>query len=201
MRVPAHHQGGGGSTACPASGGADTPHGLRHLQFFLGNGCFFGLCPVGNGQTYGFGHVNESSLRPSRDPANSFAGLAASPLVAPGRAQISNYLSNRATTCSARRSLPLIAVGRGSIQSPSIKHITRGTQIPIAHAAPSHHLPRFPPLEVFGRWPTGARDAIRQWPASENLHNSGRIKPCPRVRSMSSLRDHHLGFSRLKVSV
>jgi 2-polyprenyl-6-methoxyphenol hydroxylase-like FAD-dependent oxidoreductase len=35
------------------------PHGLSKLQFLLGDGCFFGLCPVGNGQTYGFGNVSE----------------------------------------------------------------------------------------------------------------------------------------------
>jgi 2-polyprenyl-6-methoxyphenol hydroxylase-like FAD-dependent oxidoreductase len=33
------------------------PRGLRSLQFLLGDGCFFGLCPVGDGQTYGFGSV------------------------------------------------------------------------------------------------------------------------------------------------
>jgi 2-polyprenyl-6-methoxyphenol hydroxylase-like FAD-dependent oxidoreductase len=35
------------------------PRGLTKLQFLLGDGCFFGLCPVGNGQTYGFGNVSE----------------------------------------------------------------------------------------------------------------------------------------------
>jgi 2-polyprenyl-6-methoxyphenol hydroxylase-like FAD-dependent oxidoreductase len=35
------------------------PRGLTKLQFVLGDGCFFGLCPVGNGQTYGFGNVSE----------------------------------------------------------------------------------------------------------------------------------------------
>jgi FAD-dependent urate hydroxylase len=33
------------------------PRGLTKLQFLLGEGCFFGLCPVGDGQTYGFGNV------------------------------------------------------------------------------------------------------------------------------------------------
>ncbi len=33
------------------------PKGLTRLQFLLGQGCFFGLCPLGNGQTYGFGNV------------------------------------------------------------------------------------------------------------------------------------------------
>jgi 2-polyprenyl-6-methoxyphenol hydroxylase-like FAD-dependent oxidoreductase len=33
------------------------PRGLRKLQFLLGDGCYFGLCPVGDGQTYGFGSV------------------------------------------------------------------------------------------------------------------------------------------------
>jgi 2-polyprenyl-6-methoxyphenol hydroxylase-like FAD-dependent oxidoreductase len=31
------------------------PRGLTNLQFLLGDGCFFGLCPVGSDQTYGFG--------------------------------------------------------------------------------------------------------------------------------------------------
>ncbi len=35
------------------------PHGLNGLQFHLGDGCFFGLCPLGNGRTYGFGNVAE----------------------------------------------------------------------------------------------------------------------------------------------
>jgi len=35
------------------------PCGLTRLQFLLGDGCFFGLCPVGSGQTYGFGNVSE----------------------------------------------------------------------------------------------------------------------------------------------
>jgi 2-polyprenyl-6-methoxyphenol hydroxylase-like FAD-dependent oxidoreductase len=33
------------------------PSGLSRVQFLLGEGCFFGLCPVGEGQTYGFGNV------------------------------------------------------------------------------------------------------------------------------------------------
>ena len=33
------------------------PRGLADLQFLLGDGCFFGLCPVGEGRTYGFGNV------------------------------------------------------------------------------------------------------------------------------------------------
>jgi 2-polyprenyl-6-methoxyphenol hydroxylase-like FAD-dependent oxidoreductase len=35
------------------------PLGLTKLQFLLGEGCFFGLCPLGNGQTYGFGNVTQ----------------------------------------------------------------------------------------------------------------------------------------------
>lgn len=35
------------------------PEGLTDLRFFFGERCFFGLCPVGNGYTYGFGHVAE----------------------------------------------------------------------------------------------------------------------------------------------
>jgi 2-polyprenyl-6-methoxyphenol hydroxylase-like FAD-dependent oxidoreductase len=33
------------------------PRGLTRSQFLLGEGCFFGLCPIGNGQTYGFGNM------------------------------------------------------------------------------------------------------------------------------------------------
>jgi 2-polyprenyl-6-methoxyphenol hydroxylase-like FAD-dependent oxidoreductase len=33
------------------------PRGLTHLQFLIGDGCFFGLCPVGGDSTYGFGDV------------------------------------------------------------------------------------------------------------------------------------------------
>jgi len=42
------------------------PRGLMNLQFLLGDGCFFGLCPVGSDQTYGFGNVAGPQLR---DPA------------------------------------------------------------------------------------------------------------------------------------
>jgi 2-polyprenyl-6-methoxyphenol hydroxylase-like FAD-dependent oxidoreductase len=35
------------------------PRGLTNLQFHLGKGCFFGLCPVGDGRTYGFGNITE----------------------------------------------------------------------------------------------------------------------------------------------
>jgi FAD-dependent urate hydroxylase len=34
-----------------------SPRGLADLQFLLGEDCFFGLCPVGAGRTYGFGNV------------------------------------------------------------------------------------------------------------------------------------------------
>jgi 2-polyprenyl-6-methoxyphenol hydroxylase-like FAD-dependent oxidoreductase len=33
------------------------PHGLTSLQFLLGEGRFFGLCPVADGHTYGFGNI------------------------------------------------------------------------------------------------------------------------------------------------
>ena len=33
------------------------PLGLTALRFILGDRCFFGLCPVGEGRTYGFGYV------------------------------------------------------------------------------------------------------------------------------------------------
>jgi len=35
------------------------PRELTSVQFWLGDGCFFGLCPVGDGRTYGFGNVTE----------------------------------------------------------------------------------------------------------------------------------------------
>jgi 2-polyprenyl-6-methoxyphenol hydroxylase-like FAD-dependent oxidoreductase len=35
------------------------PAKLSDLRFFFGDQCFFGLCPVGGGHTYGFGHVAE----------------------------------------------------------------------------------------------------------------------------------------------
>jgi 2-polyprenyl-6-methoxyphenol hydroxylase-like FAD-dependent oxidoreductase len=33
------------------------PRGLANLKFLLGEGCFFGLCPVGADQTYGFANI------------------------------------------------------------------------------------------------------------------------------------------------
>jgi len=33
------------------------PRALTSLQFLLGESCFFGLCPVGDGRTYGFGNI------------------------------------------------------------------------------------------------------------------------------------------------
>ena len=33
------------------------PGKLEGVQFWLGDACFFGLCPVGGGRTYGFGNV------------------------------------------------------------------------------------------------------------------------------------------------
>jgi 2-polyprenyl-6-methoxyphenol hydroxylase-like FAD-dependent oxidoreductase len=39
------------------------PRGLKTLQFLLGDGCFFGLCPVSGGHTYGFGNVSEPRYR------------------------------------------------------------------------------------------------------------------------------------------
>jgi FAD-dependent urate hydroxylase len=42
------------------------PHGLSGLRFMLGDRCFFGLCPVGDGRTYGFGYVMEPLPRSAR---------------------------------------------------------------------------------------------------------------------------------------
>lgn len=39
------------------------PAGLTKVQFLLGDGCFFGFCPMGNGQTYGFANVTEPRFR------------------------------------------------------------------------------------------------------------------------------------------
>ena len=39
------------------------PGGLTSLQFWLGDGCFFGLCPVGDGRTYGFGNATEQRVQ------------------------------------------------------------------------------------------------------------------------------------------
>jgi 2-polyprenyl-6-methoxyphenol hydroxylase-like FAD-dependent oxidoreductase len=41
------------------------PGGLTALQFLLGDGCFFGLCHVGEGRSYGFGYIMQPR---SRDP-------------------------------------------------------------------------------------------------------------------------------------
>ena len=41
------------------------PRGLANLRFLLGDGCFFGLCPVGPDHTYGFGDI---AGPPIRDP-------------------------------------------------------------------------------------------------------------------------------------
>lgn len=38
------------------------PRGLTGLRFLLGDGCFFGLCPVGDGRTYGFGYVMQTRV-------------------------------------------------------------------------------------------------------------------------------------------
>jgi 2-polyprenyl-6-methoxyphenol hydroxylase-like FAD-dependent oxidoreductase len=39
------------------------PRDLDALQFVLGDGCFFGLCPTGDGGTYGFGNFTEPRRR------------------------------------------------------------------------------------------------------------------------------------------
>ena len=59
------------STAAPADLGAMNwrgiapirPRGLTSLRFLLGDACFFGLCPVGEGRTYGFGYVMQPRFR------------------------------------------------------------------------------------------------------------------------------------------
>jgi len=47
------------------------PGGLTSLQFWLGDGCFFGLCPVGDGRTYGFGNATEQRVQ---DPVQGRLG-------------------------------------------------------------------------------------------------------------------------------
>jgi 2-polyprenyl-6-methoxyphenol hydroxylase-like FAD-dependent oxidoreductase len=74
------------STTSPADIGAMNwrsiapirPSGLTALQFMLGDGCFFGLCPVGEARTYGFGYIMQPR---SRDPlrGDSSACATASP--------------------------------------------------------------------------------------------------------------------------
>ena len=62
----------------------------------------------------------------------------------------------------------------------------RGTQIPIAHAAPpTYPFPRFPPLEVCGRRPR-ARGPTITGPASANLHIC-----CHRQSATPSSVNHH----------
>ena len=39
------------------------PRGLTSLVFLLGEGCFFGLCPVGDGRAYGFGNITGPRAR------------------------------------------------------------------------------------------------------------------------------------------
>ncbi len=59
------------STVAPADLGAMNwrgispvrPRGLTDLRFALGDACFFGLCPVGEGRTYGFGYVMQPRVR------------------------------------------------------------------------------------------------------------------------------------------
>jgi 2-polyprenyl-6-methoxyphenol hydroxylase-like FAD-dependent oxidoreductase len=43
------------------------PRGLTDLRFLLGDGCFFGLCPVGGGRTYGFGYVMQPRVHDPLD--------------------------------------------------------------------------------------------------------------------------------------
>jgi 2-polyprenyl-6-methoxyphenol hydroxylase-like FAD-dependent oxidoreductase len=55
-------------------------HELDSVQFWLGDGCFFGLCPVGGGRTYGFGNVTEPRFRHAAEgrlqrPRERFAGF------------------------------------------------------------------------------------------------------------------------------
>jgi 2-polyprenyl-6-methoxyphenol hydroxylase-like FAD-dependent oxidoreductase len=38
------------------------PTGLEGVEFWLGDGCFFGLCPVGDGRTYGFGNITQPQV-------------------------------------------------------------------------------------------------------------------------------------------
>ena len=66
--------------------------------------------------------------------------------------------SNEAKVRTVRRSKPLAHEPHrprptGTIGSLAITRSSRGNQIPITHAAPPDHLPRFPPLEVFRRRP------------------------------------------------
>jgi 2-polyprenyl-6-methoxyphenol hydroxylase-like FAD-dependent oxidoreductase len=43
------------------------------VQFWLGEGCFFGLCPVGGDRTYGFANVTQPR---THDPVQGSAAVA-----------------------------------------------------------------------------------------------------------------------------
>jgi hypothetical protein len=67
------------------------------------------------------------------------------------------------------------------IAQPPTSSISRRGQIPIARRTAAPYLPRFPPLELFGRRPPVLVASIRQRPASENLHilRTGSRLICP----------------------
>jgi 2-polyprenyl-6-methoxyphenol hydroxylase-like FAD-dependent oxidoreductase len=83
----------------------DTPD---DVQFWLGDGCFFGLFPVSNKDTYGFGYINEPERR--HDPVQGrltrlrerFAGFGG--LV---KAYLANLDSDEQIHCAAIESLEL----------------------------------------------------------------------------------------------
>ena len=83
----------------------DTPD---EVQFWLGDGCFFGLFPVSNKHTYGFGYINEPERR--HDPAlgrltrlrERFAGFGG--LV---KAYLANLECDEQIHCAAIKSLEL----------------------------------------------------------------------------------------------
>ena len=123
----------------------------------------------------------------SQSPANLFIALAASRPAMAERAQISAIVANRPTNYRVRCHPPLIRqpLNRrttrriGSIQ---ISQITRGTQIPIASAAPPF-VPSSAVSSLGGfRTPAAEHAALSfKRPASETLHiNRSRTAPGPR---------------------
>jgi hypothetical protein len=70
-----------------------------------------------------------------------------------------------------------------AIDPPHSPPRARGTQIPIARAAPPHVRPaRFPPLEAFGRRPSACAAPSLIGPASETLHKGG-SRPCEPIQA------------------
>jgi 2-polyprenyl-6-methoxyphenol hydroxylase-like FAD-dependent oxidoreductase len=111
------------SPSAPAYGGqmvwrtvARVPHAaLDGVQFWLGGDRFFGLCPAGDGITYGFGNINCPRMR---DPAGGrkrrLAGLFAD-FGAPVRDFLAAVETDSAIHCAPVEWLPVVAWGNGHV--------------------------------------------------------------------------------------